>query len=793
MDFESICMICAETLSAERLPCVVKCGHNSTCAVCFLRIRSVLKDKGCPVCKQELENVVCCSPSAEPYESYGVEGCEYVPGFLYDHKSSIFFPPPYYRKYIEPLWKCVCSICNTAKRDLKSLRLHVIHEHKMHMCNLCLEFKQSFPSEQVIYTQKDYDTHLRCGNGDGSEGHPVCEFCKKRYYDKHDLFVHLSKDHYTCFLCEKEGIQYRYFKDYNALQSHLTKSHYACTDPGCLERRFVAFATEWELSSHNASWHPHLNVRTRGFGSHQIQFKTHKQHERERETGNASSASGDNAELLIGMLDGDGQNFQGGMGGSAVNGEWQVELVENRALDPRASERGRDELTPTPSPAYLEGFEIRTNHESVEEFPSLESQRSVPTSVFSLNPSSHGNRGKYGGSARAGKKEEDFPGLGASSTTRTTTAAKGNALSWSSSQAPENSGGGMSGLRIRVDKRFKGEKSVPKDKAQSSASSSSGSYLAKSSSSSAVAGASGVSYGDSISEKLKIQNEKAAAWSEGSEVQLEQIAILNDAQMSSQREGMHAFGSEIETSSKPKRSFAAPSKHSTGTSSTKTQSSLTNMLASVGFSAPARKAADRAKGLSVPKKLSLSASRKAAAFSNAHNAIDDSKLIAVGRKQRDLEAMTNGHSEPALTNQKKEKHSSRRKEVIETGFFAEPGLGLNVSLPSQPPNDLVDSAANSTSSSSLGGGRSSTGKSISSVRSGTGQGKSNWAKIGGASGKMGRPPVAPPASHPQPPVPPPVAPSSVMEQAQTRPASKKKNAKKAQKKELLNLAFSIKK
>lgn len=49
----------------------------------------------------------------------------------------------------------------------------------MQMCLLCIEFKQVFPAEHRLYTQKEYETHLRTGDGDGSKGHPNCEFCKK--------------------------------------------------------------------------------------------------------------------------------------------------------------------------------------------------------------------------------------------------------------------------------------------------------------------------------------------------------------------------------------------------------------------------------------------------------------------------------------------------------------------------------------------------------------------------------------------------------------------------------------
>jgi E3 ubiquitin-protein ligase ZNF598 len=90
----------------------------------------------------------------------------------------------------------------------------MIAEHNIHLCMLCVENKQSFPSEQKTYTQAEYERHLRKGDNDGSEGHPSCEFCRKRFYDKTELFVHLTREHFTCHICEKEGIKFKYYDKY---------------------------------------------------------------------------------------------------------------------------------------------------------------------------------------------------------------------------------------------------------------------------------------------------------------------------------------------------------------------------------------------------------------------------------------------------------------------------------------------------------------------------------------------------------------------------------------------------
>ena len=99
--------------------------------------------------------------------------------YILDEHSQIFFPKDYYSEKVQSLRLCKCSICPQTRRDLKSLRGHVKDEHNMQLCALCIEHKQVFPAEQRVYTQKEYDIHLRIGDGDGSKGHPNCEFCKK--------------------------------------------------------------------------------------------------------------------------------------------------------------------------------------------------------------------------------------------------------------------------------------------------------------------------------------------------------------------------------------------------------------------------------------------------------------------------------------------------------------------------------------------------------------------------------------------------------------------------------------
>lgn len=128
------------------------------------------------------------------------------------------------------------------------------------MCALCIEHKKVFPSEQIVYSKSDYETHLRKGGKEGFEGHPQCEFCRKRYYDKDMLFGHLHKDHYSCHICERAGIRYKYYKDYSSLEAHFRKDHILCEESECLAKKFVVFSDSIDYAAHNLAFHPNIRV-----------------------------------------------------------------------------------------------------------------------------------------------------------------------------------------------------------------------------------------------------------------------------------------------------------------------------------------------------------------------------------------------------------------------------------------------------------------------------------------------------------------------------------------------------
>ncbi len=219
-------------------------------------MRSIQRSFACPTCKSTVEKVICSYDPLFNYSAVNFWGDSIGPDFTYDEKSQMFFPTDYYKSKINSLWLCKCSICNQVKRDLKGLRTHCHMDHKIELCQLCLDNRNFFPSEHKYYTQAQYETHIRKGDGDGSTGHPLCEFCRKRYYDKTALFTHLTQDHFSCHICSRQGILYKYYANYDVLEEHFRTAHFLCDDQVCLDKKFVVFGNAIDLAAHASQWHP---------------------------------------------------------------------------------------------------------------------------------------------------------------------------------------------------------------------------------------------------------------------------------------------------------------------------------------------------------------------------------------------------------------------------------------------------------------------------------------------------------------------------------------------------------
>lgn len=82
-----------------------------------------------------------------------------------------------------------------------------------------------FTCEQQLYNKADLDRHMKVGDSSGPladsgfKGHPLCRFCKRRFYDNNELFKHMESAHEQCFLCRRhQPEKYVYYRDYAELE-----------------------------------------------------------------------------------------------------------------------------------------------------------------------------------------------------------------------------------------------------------------------------------------------------------------------------------------------------------------------------------------------------------------------------------------------------------------------------------------------------------------------------------------------------------------------------------------------
>ena len=310
------CLICyTSNLHQERG--ITPCGHDSVCASCHLRLRSLLTDKKCPICKASNEQIIIDNdpdPAIDQHKSfaqYEKWGEDIGPNYTYRPDVGMFFPLAYYHSKVTPLFALSCNSGNFGNGNgngnnsnhsgkcqftndssesqspgtFKALASHLATAHNppLQICDLCITHKRDFISRLPRFTSHQLKEHNKhgdegsgahknaSGSGKANKGHPLCQFCQpRRFYDLTELHKHLNKDHYECHVCKKIEKPLQFFKDYNKLNLHFDREHYLCRFPECLAARFVVFPNEIDLKAHERDMH---GLMTGGSTKIQMEFR----------------------------------------------------------------------------------------------------------------------------------------------------------------------------------------------------------------------------------------------------------------------------------------------------------------------------------------------------------------------------------------------------------------------------------------------------------------------------------------------------------------------------------------
>jgi hypothetical protein len=333
---EDVCVICAEPFdSKKRLAAVGPCNHTGVCSLCYLRLRWLMAEHSCVLCKSPMDQMMVAEKDKlMPFGQYEIWGDNAGAAYVFHDIARMFLPKAYHDDFVKDLQKPCCQDrrCLRECGDMRELEKHLREKHERFLCGVCLTHKKVFLTEQKQYTRSELSRHTKKGDALGFFGHPRCEFCNTLHYDKGHLFEHLTKAHFSCHICESHGILNRYYKSYSDLERHFRKEHYLCPERECLEKKFVVFRSDVDFKGHMLTVHPGKKVPRNievNFTIRRSNFDGRGAEEDETKAGGAAE-DGEMHEwtpedLLIGMEAEEGQRR------SSMDGELDPSISEGAA------------------------------------------------------------------------------------------------------------------------------------------------------------------------------------------------------------------------------------------------------------------------------------------------------------------------------------------------------------------------------------------------------------------------------------------------------------------------------
>lgn len=245
---ENGCIICTEPITFYA---VADCNHR-TCHLCSLRLRALYKIKNCAYCKTEQTKVIFTRDPEKPFQDYDDTDLPYM-----DEKLNIFCEDQeiYDDMLIRLKFNCPDKNCEVICDGWQDLKKHVRREHKLWLCDLCVQHKKIFTEEHKLFTRNQLDKHYMEGDESGFTGHPRCDFCRIDFYGDDELYEHCRNSHEQCHICLQAGIRHQYYIDYNELEQHFRNDHFLCFHQECLDKKFVVFKTDIDLKAHELEIH----------------------------------------------------------------------------------------------------------------------------------------------------------------------------------------------------------------------------------------------------------------------------------------------------------------------------------------------------------------------------------------------------------------------------------------------------------------------------------------------------------------------------------------------------------
>ncbi|KAK9834275.1 hypothetical protein WJX81_002678 [Elliptochloris bilobata] len=262
---DDCCAVCAEPLEWTAYG---PCGHKDACSKCVTRLRFALGDTRCVICQQQSPTVIATRfmgtfTDTLPAEEFSQLKAKCREGlYIYLAAATAYFDDRAHFNTIKALCSYTHPVLDGEARQfhsIKDLRRHLATTRDLHFCDVCLDARKVFVSEQLLYSRAELERHKRTGDTEGPlaesgfRGHAHCRFCRRYYFGDNELFAHMQTGHEQCFLCRRaRPDKFVYYRDYAELEDHYRHEHWMCGTPEC---KGVVFAAEHELRAHAAREH----------------------------------------------------------------------------------------------------------------------------------------------------------------------------------------------------------------------------------------------------------------------------------------------------------------------------------------------------------------------------------------------------------------------------------------------------------------------------------------------------------------------------------------------------------
>lgn len=374
---DNTCVVCFKVVEIYSIG---ECDHP-VCYECSTRMRVLCQQNECPICRTDMAKVIFTNEKLtfRQLEIKNRTG-------LYDKKYRICFASIKFQAAYNKLLEHPCSKCDRIFPVFDSLREHIQRQHQEFFCEICTVNLSVFSFERKSYNRKDLAIHRRSGDQDNKShrGHPLCEHCDTRFFDRDELFRHLRREHFYCHFCDADG-RNLYYNEYRTLRDHFRDDHFLCEEGQCVDEQFTGvFRTEIDLKAHVASTHGQGLGRLAAKQIRTLEFEI----------------------TLAPRNRQDGSRNGGGSGAASGNGGGNYRQRHDNDFDIRDYQDTAPMFRPATPPRVIDA-----NNE--QEFPSLGGSSGATTSI-TLRPNVSIRTKAYetGGLART---KENFPALGGSS------------------------------------------------------------------------------------------------------------------------------------------------------------------------------------------------------------------------------------------------------------------------------------------------------------------------------------------------------------------------------------------